>query len=299
MIKNPAVMILNEPDEMNNNYGDGVKTICFELDIFGQPAYFSISVTQKQIKLSDIIPMARKLSTKIALIVLDRLQNNGKFVPCCKGCSACCNYLIPLSVPEAFRLREEILDLPDEQRRTVLRSCLAKAKIILSKKPKELAITESAEINSQTQINQLSKWYSSFKLSCPFLSDNLCTSYECRPIACREHIVTGSPLFCSDDWSINDALQPLWRLRNKSQTVQMPVSVLDCLGQLTAELEQSDVEAVMLPLVLPWLHENLKRGERTWSAVKMVECFVEILLEFNSKQSKAAMTQNLQHYFQV
>ncbi|MCP4260660.1 MAG: hypothetical protein GY774_24515 [Planctomycetes bacterium] len=79
----------------------------------------------------------------------------------------------------------------------------------------------------------------------------------------------------------------------------MPVSVLDCLGQLTAELEQSDVEAVMLPLVLPWLHENLKRGERTWPAVKMVECFVEILQALNNEKSKAPTTQNLQHHFQV
>jgi Fe-S-cluster containining protein len=297
MIKNPAVMILKEPGEIYHNYGDGVKTICFELDIFGQPENFGISVAQKRIRLSDIIPMARMLSTKIALIVLDRLRSNSEFVPCCKGCSACCNYLIPLSVPEAFRLREEILALPDKQCRTVLQSCLDKAKIILDEPPKELEITEYAETNSQIQINQLSKWYASFKLSCPFLSDDLCTSYERRPIACREHIVTGSPLFCADDWSINDALKPLWRSRNESQTVQIPVSVLDCLGQLAAELEHSDVEAVMLPLVLPWVQENLKRGERTWSAVKMVECFVEILLEYNNKQSKK-LTRNLQACFQ-
>ena len=298
MEKNPAVMVLKEPGEINHNYGDGVKTICFELDIFGLPAHFSICVAPKHIRLSDITPLARTLSTKLALIVLDILRSNGDVVPCCKGCSACCNYLIPLSVPEAFHLREEILALPDKQRRTVLQSCLDKAKIILDEKPKEFEIKKSAETHKQIQINQLSKWYASFKLSCPFLSDNLCTSYERRPIACREHIVTGSARLCQNEGLINDALKPLWRLRNQSRIVQMPVSVLEGLGLLTAELEQSDIEAVMLPLALPWVQENLERGERTWPAVKMVECFVEILQALNLKQSKAPMAQNLQPCFQ-
>jgi Fe-S-cluster containining protein len=278
MIENTAVMILSKPDEINNNYGDVVKTICFELDILGRPARFSIYVAQKQARLSDIIPLARALSTKMAIMVLNRLRGNGKFVPCCKGCSACCNYLIPLSVPEAFRLREEILVLPVEQRRTVFQSCLDTAKIILNEKPKQFEITESAETSCQIQINEMGKWYASLKLACPFLSNNLCTSYEHRPVACREYIVTGSALLCEDEWS------------DESHAVQMPISILDCLGQLAAELEQSDIEAVMLPLALPWVQENLERGERTWPAVTMVECFVEILQALNIEQSKAPTT---------
>lgn len=86
-----------------------------------------------------------------------------------------------------------------------------------------------------------------------------------QSIACREYIVTGSALLCEDERT------------DESQIVQMPVSVLRCLGQLTAELEQSNIEAVMLPLALPWAQENLERAKRTWPAVTMVERFVEIL----------------------
>ncbi len=297
MIEIPAVTLMKEPGKINNSYSNSVKTICFELDIFDQPVRFGISVAKKKIRLSDIIPFARKLSTKLALIVSDRLRSNGEFVPCCKGCSACCNYLMPLSVPEAFRLREEILALPIKQRRKVVQLCLETAKIILNKKPEKFELAEFEETNSQIQINQLSKWYASFKFACPFLSDNLCTSYERRPVACREHIVTGSARYCGDEWLINDALKPLWRAHSESQIVKMPISVLDCLGKLTAELEHSEIEAVMLPLVLPWVQENLKRGERTWPAIQMVECLVEILLELNNKQSKE-LTKNLQHSFQ-
>ena len=74
----------------------------------------------------------------------------------------------------------------------------------------------------------------------------------------------------------------------------MPISFFDCLGQLAAELEQLDIEAVMLPLALPWVQENLERSERTWPAVKMVECFVEILQALNIEQSKAPTTKKPQ-----
>lgn len=120
--------------------------------------------------------------------------------------------------------------LPAKQRRTVFQSCLDTATIILNEKPTQFEITESAETSCQIQINELSKWYASLKLACPFLSNNLCTSYEHRPVACREYIVTGSALLCDDEWS------------DESQAVQMPISILDCLGQLAAKLEQSDIK---------------------------------------------------------
>ena len=274
MIENPPLMILSEPGKISNNCDSGVETISFELDILGEPVRFSISVAQKQAKLSDIAPLARTLSTKMALVVLDKLRRNGEFVPCCNGCSACCNYLIPLSVPEAFRLREEVLAMPAEQRNAVLQSCLDTAKRILDKKPKVFDINELAGAESQIKISQLGKWYAGLKLACLFLSDSLCTSYEHRPVACREYIVTGSALLCEAEWT------------DESQVVQMPVSVLDCLGQLTAELEQSNIEAVMLPLAIPWAQENIERAKRTWPAVTMVERFVKILQALNIEQSK-------------
>jgi len=274
MIENPAVTIQSENVEINNNCGSCVETISFELDIFGEPASFDIRIAQKQARLSDIIPLARMLSKKLTHIVVDRVHRNGEFVPCCKGCSACCNYLVPLSIPEVFRLREEVLNMPAEQRRRVLQSCLDTAKIILNEKPKEFDINELAKTESQIQTSQISKWYADLKRTCPFLSNGVCTSYEHRPVACREHIVTGSPLLCEVE------------LTDESQIVQMPVSVLDCLGQLSAELEQTDIEAVILPLALPWALLNIERSKRTWPTITMVERFVEILRALSIEQSK-------------
>jgi hypothetical protein len=57
----------------------------------------------------------------------------------------------------------------------------------------------------------------------------------------------------------------------------MPVSVLECLGRLCAELEQREIEAVILPLALPWALKNHDRSQQTWPARTMVERFIEIL----------------------
>jgi hypothetical protein len=68
----------------------------------------------------------------------------------------------------------------------------------------------------------------------------------------------------------------------------MPVSTLKSLGQLTSELEGTSVEAVMLPLALPWAQENLKRDQRIWPAEMMVERFVEIIKAMASENSTAS-----------
>ena len=74
--------------------------------------------------------------------------------------------------------------------------------------------------------------------------------------------------------------------------VRMPLRVVECLGQLAAELEKSTVEAVMLPLALPWAQENLTRSKRQWPAKMMVELFVEIIKATASKSDVAAATLN-------
>lgn len=117
-----------------------------------------------------------------------------------------------------FCLREELLAMPFEQGKAVSQLFLDTAKIILNEKPKKFEINESVYTSNHKQISELGKWYASLKLTCPFLLNNLCTSYEHRPIACREHIVTGSALLCEDEWS------------DSSQIVQMPISILECLG---------------------------------------------------------------------
>lgn len=274
MVENPPLMVLGEAEQME--VGCGAESISLDFDILGGTVHFRISVARGQARLSDIAPLARRLSTKLALVVLERLGEKGEFVPCRKGCSTCCSYLIPLSVPEVFRFREEVLAMPAEQGRAVLRLCLDTAERILEVGPGEFDTSGLAETDEQIEINRVGRWYGGLEAACPLVSDGLCTLYEQRPIVCREHIVTGSALLCQAERT------------DKSHVVAMPVSVVQALGELAAELEQSDIEAVMLPLALPWAEEHIWRSQRRWPAVSMVERFVEILKAAASKDCATA-----------
>jgi len=272
MIESPTITALNEPGWLGSNCLCGAEIISFELDVAGKTVDFRIDVAAKQATLAAIVPLARTISTKLALTVLDSLSKNGQFVPCRKGCSTCCNYLIPLSIPEVFRLREELLAMPADYSSQILQSCVDTAERILDNKPPTFSLKTSSK-SARSQIGRISRWYGGLKLACLFLSDRLCTLYEQRPIACREHIVTGSPVSCKTGQ------------RGEPNVVPMPVSILEALGQLTADLEQSDIEAVMLPLAFAWAQDNLQRAERVWPAVTVVKRFVEILKETAAKNS--------------
>lgn len=270
MTKEPTQTILCEPEETKNSYRSEIVEL--EIEIPGEVVYFRIGIEDKQARLSDIVQLARTISNKLVLTVLDGVSKNGQSITCCKGCSACCSYLIPLSVPEAFRLREELLSLPANKSNQILNSCFDTAERILDNRPPTLSLKNSPK-SAQSQTGLISKWYSGLKLACPFLSDGLCMLYEQRPLACREHIVSGSAILCQTSH------------KGDPNVVPMPVSILEALSQLTAELEQSDIEAVMLPFAFAWAQDNLHRAERTWPLVTMVKRFVEILELTASKNS--------------
>jgi len=129
---------------------------------------------------------------------------------------------------------------------------------------------------SPADLNLVSSWYRSLKLACPFLYKGVCTIYEQRPLACREHFVRGSARLCKGG-------------RGRAKVVKMPVRVVDALAQLASELEGTSVEAVMMPLVLVWYEQHPERDERSWPATMMVERFVEIVKVMASKNSAAVV----------
>ena len=264
MAGSAAITVLDEFRMEDRSYICDLDIIDLDLEIDGKEIHFSIGVADKEARLADIVPLAREISTKLAITVLDTIGQDGQTVPCCKGCSVCCNYLIPLSVPEVFRLREELLTMPTEKSNRILQSCIETSERILDNRSPISSLKSFSE-SEPPHISQISKWYAGLKLGCPFLSDGLCMLYEQRALACREHIVTGSAFFCETNHKDNPNVVP------------MPVSVLEALGQLAAELEGSEIEALILPLAFAWVRENLQRAERTWAAVEMVQRFVEIL----------------------
>ena len=272
-------MGVREPIGGGDTYNCGTEVIGLELDILGKELNFRVGLGKGQAKLADIVPLARTLCTKITDVVVEGIRSDGGRIPCCKGCAACCGpYLVPLSVPEALCLNEEISTAPQYQRESMSRACLLAAQHILSQNPPKPFMGQATDTShvSPAELNLVSSWYTSLKLPCPFLYKGVCTIYGQRPLACREHFVKGSAEACRGR-------------RGIAEVVEMPVQLPNVLAQLAGELEGASAEAVILPLTLLWCEQNPERAGRTWPAAMMVKRFVEIVKEMASKNSTAAV----------
>lgn len=256
-----------------DDFGIKSKKIPLELDIYDRPVSLTIAVQDCQARLCDIVGLARQICQKITSIVLDHVEDCGYGVPCDKGCSACCSYLVPLSLPEVFQLKEEIGQRPVEQQRIILRSCLLASRNLLGKMPPKLFLSRRCS-DKTIDTKMVANWYAGLKQACPFLYKSQCMIYDVRPIACREYYIKGSSRACKLG-------------RGKAEVIQIPISMVEVLGQLASRLEHSAVDAIMLPLAPAWCQENTDRADHSWSAEKMARCFVEII-EHKALNSKTA-----------
>lgn len=239
--------------------------------INGKPLHLSIYVTDTPARLSDLVPLARSLTDKLTSTLIAENAQSGQPIQCRKGCSACCCYLVALSLPEVYDLQQIVASIPAECRVPVVHACIHAARKIL-----DLSVLEKHSICRSTDMNAINQWYAGLRLKCPFLSAGSCSIYEQRPLACREHLVVSPSGWCDS------------RQNHSPQIVDIPVSLLEALGQLAGELQQTEVEAVILPLAVTGMDHYGPQDERTWPAVEMVQRLLQILETAVSKSPALA-----------
>jgi Fe-S-cluster containining protein len=240
--------------------------IGLELDISGRQLDFHIAA-RGDARLADIVPAARLICGKTTDTIIEQMHLNGSCIPCRKGCAACCNYIVPLSAPEVFRFRQEVFPKAKYSPDNMLRTYLLAARRLIRHRPPQDAF------RNPDNLSALSHWYASLNLTCPFLYSGQCAIYHQRPLACREHFVTGSARGCRGNSS-------------KAQAIELPARMGNVLCRLTKELCDID-DTVMMPLALAWYEENKQLDERIWPAVTIAKLFVEI-----AKETVSALVSN-------
>jgi Fe-S-cluster containining protein len=232
--------------------------IGLELAICGTPLKFHLAAVGEA-RLADIVPAARTICGTITETILGQLRLSGVCPPCRKGCTACCNYIVPLSAPEVFQFRREVFPKAKYSPDNLLRTYLLAARRLTHHRPPQDALANADDLSG------LSQWYASLNLACPFLYSGQCVIYHQRPLACREHFVTGSARGCRGSGS-------------KTQVIELPVRMGNILCRLTKELCAVD-DTVLMPLALAWYEENKSLDQRTWPAAAMADLLVEIVQE--------------------
>jgi Fe-S-cluster containining protein len=115
-------------------------------------------------------------------------------------------------------------------------------------------------------------WYLKQKKPCSFLSNNSCSIYEQRPIACREHLIVNTDISCS------------YEDHNDGNTLEVPISIRQALKVLTCNLEMTTMESIVLPCIFDWYKLNTELSNRTWAAATMAKRFVNIVKAMEEKK---------------
>jgi len=245
-----------------------------ELDIFGQPFRRQVLVLDKRATLSEVVPLARYLADEIAGQTIRRARALGESVPCKKGCCACCSHLVPLSVPEVFRLSLDMAGLSPSKRRGLHRRFVAAAnRLFQANRAKAFGEELPADTDDSKLLQTGAHWYETLRLECPMLAGGICAVYPFRPIACRHYFVLSSARHCRNLQS------------GRGRRLMMPVSVVQALCQLAAQMEKREPQAVLLPLAPFWAQENSARRERTWPARVLCERLIGIIQDQARRES--------------
>ena len=211
-----------------------------------------------QVTLTQLVAPARTICDQLVAAIRHQAGQHDRPISCRKGCSACCRYLVPLSVPEALLLPTEMAARTPPRTRLKL---LASARKLLDAGP-----PPNLHSLDPTQAPQaLSGWYTRANVTCPFLSNSCCRIYAQRPLACREHLAQSTRQACAS------------HSLDRGSLVTPRLSVSTALADLTAELEGRPPEAVMLPLALPWCHENATRNQTLYPADQAIHRLIQLL----------------------
>ncbi|MCK5173953.1 MAG: YkgJ family cysteine cluster protein [Planctomycetes bacterium] len=268
MSNSGAIFLLNDSAAAGAQKDGDLTVSGLDLDVLGQSLHLHIAASGSEARLADIVPIAREICDRVIDMVIEQLSKNGPEITCKKGCCACCRQLILLSVPEAFRLVQEIVSLPMDVREMVIAACRDAAGQVGGKLQEDLAAEGPLNPNAaEAYRQQVSDWfgsdrYQSLEINCPFLSGGLCAIYEQRPLLCRQWLVTGPAAQCEKGGIKTD------------HAVQMPVNFANVLAELTTKLEGSSREVVPLTGMFDWFSQNEKRYDKTWPAKQLIEQFI-------------------------
>jgi len=234
----------------------------------------AIDVPTGFIPITAIVPVTRRLGEEAAELEVQHAIEAGRAISCRKGCDACCRMLVPLSVPEAFAMREYVEQLPTD-RRTLLLNRLSDTKDRLKHEGLWERLTDVAEASSPVpddELDPINRAYYALRIPCPYLENELCSIYDARPAACRELLVTSPAELCQD--LVQNPVMPL--------PVSMRISSI--MGLVWGTLTSSPPRLIPLPMALEWAEQHEEDARRTWPGSSLLDQVLDKMWRFLSQE---------------
>ncbi len=203
--------------------------------------------------LQGLLPVFRSVTDDLAKIAIDAASSQHRTISCKAGCGACCHQAVPVSEPEAHRLRD-VVDAMAAPQRSAVQARFAAAMDVF--RDTGLLHDMFQRPRSKDDIPRVmaglhayyAKWH-----PCPFLENNSCSIYEERPLICREFMVSSPAENCS-----NIEGEGVERLVVPSRPSRALVMIAS---------QQHESREAVLPLIqiLEWTSENRDLSEELFA----------------------------------
>jgi Fe-S-cluster containining protein len=237
----------------------------FKLDLVTQHGALkgSLPLPDAPIRLAEfafqIYPLDQKL---VQMAVEDETRDGKKAISCKAGCGACCKQAVPVSIPEAFLLRDLVLSFPQEKRIQVLQRFEG-----IQKKLVEHAgeLDAKADEDWNDKLRRIGIRYFEFGLDCPFLENQSCSIHPYRPTVCREFLVTSPAEACAT------LISP------EITGVPMAINMPHCMAKLTGILFDREPELIPMPLALDWAENHPEWNTQRFDAGLLYSTLFDIM----------------------
>jgi Fe-S-cluster containining protein len=229
-------------------------------------------VPRGPMRLAELVPLAQRF-TDVAVEQAIKLETQeGRPLSCAKGCAACCRQIVPISAPEAFRLADAIIALPEPRRDAVLaRFDAAESELLARGMLARLDALIESDGGEGQSLGALAADYFALQMACPILEEGgECGVRGDRPLSCRDYNVSSPAAWC--------ASPGLYTIRK----IPTPPLLSQPLARVAARLTGAAVQLIPLAAAMRWVDQNAELGMQTWPGT---ELFTAWLAELGIKDA--------------
>jgi Fe-S-cluster containining protein len=221
----------------------------------------TLRIPSEPMRLSDLARSVMHLDDElVGLGVKKHLPIVGS-LSCKKGCAACCDQLVPISIPEVFMIHDLVSAMPETRQEEVLTRIVAAEEVLEAVGIDQFALEDT----SSQEVRQLLVQYHRSGTTCAFLEKGACTIYTSRPAACREYLVSSPAENCA---KIGEAV-----------VTRIPISIrmAHALAGVAARVLGSEAILVPLSFAIAWAEGHEDIGQRRFDGHMLMNLLLEEL----------------------
>lgn len=221
----------------------------------------TLRIPSEPMRLADLARSVLRLDDELVAVGVKKHLPLVGPPSCKKGCTSCCDQLIPISIPEAFMIHDLVSGLTEARQEEVLTRIVTAEEVLEGLGIDTFSLTDTHE----QSVRQLLVQYHRSGVRCPFLENEACTIYASRPASCREYLVSSPAENCA---KIGEVV-----------VTRIPISIrmAHALSGVAARVLSSEPMLLPLTFAINWAEANEAIGQRRFDGHMLVNMLLEEL----------------------